>query len=166
MLHSRVLQGLLKKHCLTSGVFRDAEDYSSQNALGFIHRCHGSMTTIYQLPALGIAGARDQCDSPPQGWGLEACSGPLVMANGELDEESLQDLYSWVDAIPLSRPKKNITRDFSDGGRSHGHRTRDAAALGGSRMRAGLRGLALSLTQHPGLKCDQFWGGGWTHLGS
>ncbi|XP_059577386.1 sperm flagellar protein 1 isoform X1 [Alligator mississippiensis] len=37
------------------------------------------------------------------------------MANGELDEESLQDLYSWVDAIPLSRPKKNITRDFSDG---------------------------------------------------
>ncbi|EMP24254.1 Sperm flagellar protein 1 [Chelonia mydas] len=37
------------------------------------------------------------------------------MANGELDEESLQELYSWVDAIPLSRPKKNITRDFSDG---------------------------------------------------
>uniref|UniRef100_A0A674K1X8 Sperm flagellar protein 1 n=1 Tax=Terrapene triunguis TaxID=2587831 RepID=A0A674K1X8_9SAUR len=32
-----------------------------------------------------------------------------------LDEESLQELYSWVDAIPLSRPKKNITRDFSDG---------------------------------------------------
>ncbi|XP_025069079.1 sperm flagellar protein 1 [Alligator sinensis] len=73
------------------------------------------MTTIYQLPALGIAGARDQCDGPPHGWGLESCSGPLVMANGELDEESLQDLYSWVDAIPLSRPKKNITRDFSDG---------------------------------------------------
>uniref|UniRef100_A0A8C3XRA2 Sperm flagellar protein 1 n=1 Tax=Chelydra serpentina TaxID=8475 RepID=A0A8C3XRA2_CHESE len=32
-----------------------------------------------------------------------------------LDEESLQELYGWVDAIPLSRPKKNITRDFSDG---------------------------------------------------
>eukprot|EP00058_Branchiostoma_floridae_P018167 XP_002603656.1 hypothetical protein BRAFLDRAFT_235581 [Branchiostoma floridae] len=34
---------------------------------------------------------------------------------GELDEESLQELYSWIDEIPLSRPKKNITRDFSDG---------------------------------------------------
>nr|XP_056711208.1 sperm flagellar protein 1 [Euleptes europaea] len=37
------------------------------------------------------------------------------MAHGELDEEALQDLYSWVDAIPLSRPKRNIARDFSDG---------------------------------------------------
>lgn len=32
-----------------------------------------------------------------------------------LDEEELQLLYTWVDDIPLSRPKKNITRDFSDG---------------------------------------------------
>lgn len=32
-----------------------------------------------------------------------------------LDEESLQQLYTWIDEIPLSRPKKNITRDFSDG---------------------------------------------------
>uniref|UniRef100_A0A8C0GCX4 Sperm flagellar protein 1 n=1 Tax=Chelonoidis abingdonii TaxID=106734 RepID=A0A8C0GCX4_CHEAB len=37
------------------------------------------------------------------------------VASSRLDEESLQELYSWVDAIPLSRPKKNITRDFSDG---------------------------------------------------
>ncbi|XP_063166460.1 sperm flagellar protein 1 isoform X1 [Candoia aspera] len=37
------------------------------------------------------------------------------MAHGELDEESLNDLYSWVDTIPLSRPKRNIARDFSDG---------------------------------------------------
>ena len=33
-----------------------------------------------------------------------------------LDEESLQQIYTWIDDIPLSRPKKNITRDFSDGG--------------------------------------------------
>lgn len=33
----------------------------------------------------------------------------------DIDEEVLQDLYSWVDTIALSRPKKNITRDFSDG---------------------------------------------------
>ncbi|XP_066488837.1 sperm flagellar protein 1 [Tiliqua scincoides] len=37
------------------------------------------------------------------------------MAQGELDEESLNELYTWVDAIPLSRPKRNIARDFSDG---------------------------------------------------
>ncbi|KAK0149916.1 Sperm flagellar protein 1 [Merluccius polli] len=33
----------------------------------------------------------------------------------ELNEEALQDLYAWIDNIPLSRPKKHITRDFSDG---------------------------------------------------
>lgn len=35
----------------------------------------------------------------------------------ELTEEELQDLYAWIDKIPLSRPKRHITRDFSDGGR-------------------------------------------------
>ena len=33
-----------------------------------------------------------------------------------LDEEELQLVYHWVDSIPLSRPKKNIARDFSDCG--------------------------------------------------
>ncbi|KAM8940007.1 sperm flagellar protein 1 [Pelodytes ibericus] len=33
----------------------------------------------------------------------------------EFDEETLHELYTWVDKIPLSRPKRNITRDFSDG---------------------------------------------------
>ena len=32
-----------------------------------------------------------------------------------VSEEELQLLYTWVDDIPLSRPKKNIARDFSDG---------------------------------------------------
>lgn len=32
----------------------------------------------------------------------------------ETDEE-LQKLYNWVDEIPLSRPKRNISRDFADG---------------------------------------------------
>merc|ERR1712039_123867 len=32
----------------------------------------------------------------------------------ETDEE-LQRLYNWVDETPLSRPKRNISRDFSDG---------------------------------------------------
>ncbi len=45
------------------------------------------------------------------------------MENGEdikqmddLDDETLQALYTWIDEIPLSRPKRNIARDFSDGG--------------------------------------------------
>ena len=33
-----------------------------------------------------------------------------------MDEEELQALYTWIDEIPLSRPKRNISRDFSDGG--------------------------------------------------
>ncbi|KAL7059445.1 hypothetical protein AAHC03_013671 [Spirometra sp. Aus1] len=33
----------------------------------------------------------------------------------ELDDEVLRDLYTWVDTVPLSRPKRNIARDFSDG---------------------------------------------------
>ncbi|XP_031443952.1 sperm flagellar protein 1 isoform X2 [Phasianus colchicus] len=30
-------------------------------------------------------------------------------------EGSLRALYRWVDAVPLSRPRRNIARDFSDG---------------------------------------------------
>lgn len=37
------------------------------------------------------------------------------MENIGLSEEELQLLYTWVDDIPLSRPKRNIARDFSDG---------------------------------------------------
>lgn len=33
-----------------------------------------------------------------------------------MDDLELQNLYVWLDEIPLSRPKKSITRDFSDGG--------------------------------------------------
>ena len=32
-----------------------------------------------------------------------------------MDEEETQLVYKWGDEIPLSRPKKNITRDFADG---------------------------------------------------
>ena len=31
-----------------------------------------------------------------------------------LADDELQRLYTWVDEIPLSRPKRNIARDFSD----------------------------------------------------
>ncbi|KAJ1449359.1 hypothetical protein M885DRAFT_583314 [Pelagophyceae sp. CCMP2097] len=37
------------------------------------------------------------------------------MAASPLDDGALQQLYSWIDEIPLSRPKRNIGRDFADG---------------------------------------------------
>jgi len=39
----------------------------------------------------------------------------MSAADLELDASSLRELYKWIDTIPLSRPKKNISRDFSDG---------------------------------------------------
>lgn len=33
----------------------------------------------------------------------------------ELDEQMLEDLYEWIDSVPLSRQKKRIERDFCDG---------------------------------------------------
>eukprot|EP01116_Phalansterium_solitarium_P003964 TRINITY_DN14818_c0_g1_i1.p1 TRINITY_DN14818_c0_g1~~TRINITY_DN14818_c0_g1_i1.p1 ORF type:complete len:221 (-),score=24.92 TRINITY_DN14818_c0_g1_i1:493-1155(-) len=33
----------------------------------------------------------------------------------DVPEEVMQKVYAWVDDIQLSRPKKNIARDFSDG---------------------------------------------------
>jgi hypothetical protein len=33
----------------------------------------------------------------------------------ELNDQMLEDLYEWIDGIPLSRQKKRIERDFSDG---------------------------------------------------
>ncbi|KAJ3362085.1 Sperm flagellar protein 1 [Allomyces javanicus] len=40
---------------------------------------------------------------------------PAVAGAGLLSDDELTDLFQWIDAIPLSRPKKNFTRDFSDG---------------------------------------------------
>ena len=37
------------------------------------------------------------------------------MNNAQDEESELMFIYEWVDSIELSRPKKNIARDFSDG---------------------------------------------------
>jgi len=34
----------------------------------------------------------------------------------QISEDEAHEVYTWIDEIPLSRPKKNINRDFSDGG--------------------------------------------------
>eukprot|EP00818_Percolomonas_sp_WS_P002437 CAMPEP_0117450322 /NCGR_PEP_ID=MMETSP0759-20121206/8405_1 /TAXON_ID=63605 /ORGANISM="Percolomonas cosmopolitus, Strain WS" /LENGTH=265 /DNA_ID=CAMNT_0005242833 /DNA_START=331 /DNA_END=1125 /DNA_ORIENTATION=+ len=51
----------------------------------------------------------------PTGSNLSSNSQTQEPALQSLDEEELQSLYTWVDSIPLSRPKKNIARDFADG---------------------------------------------------
>ncbi len=33
----------------------------------------------------------------------------------EIEDEELDEIYEWVDKFTLTRPKKNIARDFSDG---------------------------------------------------
>jgi len=33
----------------------------------------------------------------------------------ELNEAEIQSLYAWIDEIPLTRPKRNMARDFADG---------------------------------------------------
>lgn len=38
------------------------------------------------------------------------------MALPDCTEAELQAIYEWVDSVPLSRPKRNIARDFADGG--------------------------------------------------
>lgn len=38
-----------------------------------------------------------------------------VLEAPQIDEEEIQRVYEWIDDIPLSRPKRNITRDFADG---------------------------------------------------
>ena len=38
-----------------------------------------------------------------------------VLQAPDLDEDDIQGIYEWIDEVPLSRPKRNITRDFADG---------------------------------------------------
>lgn len=42
------------------------------------------------------------------GWGIAATM--------DVPQDELPLLYTWIDGIPLSRPKRNISRDFSDAG--------------------------------------------------
>ncbi|XP_077136490.1 sperm flagellar protein 1 [Ranitomeya variabilis] len=54
------------------------------------------------------------CKQCVSGAGEQRAGGAMAAA-GDFDEQNLQELYSWVDKIPLSRPKRNLSRDFSDG---------------------------------------------------
>jgi len=36
----------------------------------------------------------------------------------KLSNNQLRDIFNWIDDVPLSRPKRNFSRDFSDGGKN------------------------------------------------
>lgn len=38
-------------------------------------------------------------------------------SNQEFEGNEFMFIYEWVDSVNLTRPKKNIARDFSDGGK-------------------------------------------------
>lgn len=46
---------------------------------------------------------------------LKARNSGRITLDRELNDDELEELFSWLDGIPLSRKKKNLTRDFSDG---------------------------------------------------
>lgn len=46
---------------------------------------------------------------------LEAKSPLEDDLNNSFEEGDLEVIYEWVDNVPLSRPKKNLVRDFADG---------------------------------------------------
>ncbi|XP_059701668.1 sperm flagellar protein 1 [Haemorhous mexicanus] len=54
---------------------------------------------------------------PPLLWQRGRCGRALMAAEGPEPgpEASLVSLYRWLDTVPLSRPRRNIARDFSDG---------------------------------------------------
>lgn len=33
----------------------------------------------------------------------------------EIEEDQINEVYHWIDQVELTRPKKNIGRDFCDG---------------------------------------------------
>ena len=57
-------------------------------------------------------------NSSSLGVWAKRCTGGLdrVTMPRTLTDDELQRVYAWIDEIPLSRPKRNINRDFSDGG--------------------------------------------------
>ena len=60
---------------------------------------------------------RDRVPTRPRPFRASSKSGnPQRSPDMDLTEDELKPLYMWIDQIPLSRPKRNIARDFSDGG--------------------------------------------------
>ena len=47
---------------------------------------------------------------------LRRPSDDIMEAYTDDTDDDIQALLEWIDSVPLSRPKKNLSRDFADGG--------------------------------------------------
>jgi hypothetical protein len=47
---------------------------------------------------------------------MSFCFKQIISMQHELNEEEIRELYAWIDNATFSRPKRNLARDFSDGG--------------------------------------------------
>jgi len=67
-----------------------------------------------RLPALGPLDRKFHREHHPP-FAAVSWAGNSPLRSIMMDDEDLQRVYQWVDDIPLSRPKRNIARDFCDG---------------------------------------------------
>lgn len=80
-------------------------------------------------------------------------AGPSPPAPPPMSPHALRSLYAWLDRLPLSRPKRHLARDFSDGG--EGATGRGGAGCGWPAAMAQLGPVPREVSQLPGLpaKC-------------
>lgn len=65
---------------------------------------------------------------------------------------ALRRLYAWLDRLPLSRPKRHLARDFSDGG--EGGTGPGGAGCGRPDAMARLGPVSPEVSQLPGLPAE------------
>ena len=70
------------------------------------HACSDRGVSTHPLPPAALFASRHERRLIPTA---------VAWATMDLTEHELKPLYNWIDQIPLSRPKRNIARDFSDG---------------------------------------------------
>ena len=74
-----------------------------------------SVTALRRVRVCATAAARTRSSALETILRCAEFSKPLLVRPA-MDDDELQKLYAWIDSVPLSRPKKNLQRDFSDGG--------------------------------------------------
>lgn len=61
----------------------------------------------------------DVANKPAESVALSEPATAAINAE-EVSNDALEEIYTWVDQISFSRPRRNLARDFSDGGMTSG----------------------------------------------